>query len=76
MPEPLFRFKTYAQHCFDVTLMAGNNERIGSVKKMDRKWWAVSPHGKGDGPHPTRIAAAHWLLRQRNSGPNPEPVDL
>ena len=59
---PLFRFTRYATGCFDVTLLAGNDVRIGSVKRMDGKWWALPPDGSTDGPHRTREDAASTLL--------------
>jgi hypothetical protein len=62
MTVPLFKFSRYAVGCYDVTLLAGNDIRIGSVKRMDGRWWAHSPDGNADGPHRTREDAASTLV--------------
>ena len=59
---PLFSFKRYAVGCYDVTLLAGNDVRIGSVKRMDGRWWALLPDGTADGPHRIRADAASALM--------------
>jgi hypothetical protein len=58
----LFAFSRYSVGCYNVTLLAGNDVRIGSVKRMDGKWWALSPDGNSDGPHATRDQAASSLV--------------
>ena len=58
----LFKFSRYAVGCYDVTLLAGNDQRIGLVKRMDGRWWALTPDGSAEGPHPTRDQAASSLM--------------
>ena len=59
---PLFAFSRRAVGCYDVTLLAGNDLHIGSVKRMDGKWWVLPPDGSAGGPHVTRQDAASALL--------------
>ena len=58
----IYRFNRYAAGCYDVTLLLGLHVRIGSVKQMDGKWWAITPAGGADGPHSKRQRAAEALL--------------
>ena len=58
----IYRFNRYAVGCYDVTLLLGIDVRIGSVKQMDGKWWALTPTGGSDGPRSKRQGAAESLL--------------
>jgi hypothetical protein len=66
MAETLFQFSRVAVRNYSVTLLAGNDVHIGSVKQIDSQWWALTTDGSADGPHGTRAAAAHWLLSEYN----------
>ena len=63
----IYQFKRYAVGCYDVTLLLGLDERIGSVKRMDAKWWALTPAGESSGPHSKREDAAAALLAAYHS---------
>jgi len=58
----IYRFNRYAVGCYDVTLLLGLDVRIGSVKQMDGRWWALTPVSETHGPHAKRQDAAAALL--------------
>jgi hypothetical protein len=58
----LLKFIRDAVGCYEVMLLTGRDLRIGSVKRMDGRWWALTPDGNSDGPYATRQQAAFTLM--------------